>query len=220
MTIQYTIQQGDSVIRLSQLYGLNSSTIWNEPANSQLKSLRSDMNELLPGDVVVIPDKRLKKVEVRTGARHIFRRKGIPALYRLQLFDIEMPRARQAYKLTIDEMLVLEGMTDDRGILDQYLPADAKYGSLVVGDDEFSVEIDFGYLDPITEISGVQKRLNNLGYLCGSPDGVLDDDTHDALADFQWRFGLEDTGELDEASIAKLQEVHDGPTTFPPEEAG
>lgn len=218
MPIRYTIEQGDSVIRLSGQHGLYSATIWNDPANATLKNLRKDMNELMPGDVVVIPDKRSKEVAAATGQQHRFRRKGIPALYRVQLFDVEEPRANQTYRFTIDGT-VINGQTDENGMLEEYVPAGAREGELVIGPDEFTVGIDFGYLDPITEISGIQKRLNNLGYFSGEPDGELDDDTRDALADFQFRFGLDDTGEPDEATIAKLQEVHDSPAAFPAEEA-
>ena len=218
MPIRYTIQQGDSVIRLSEKYGVWSATIWNDPANAELKSLRKDMNELMPGDVVVIPDKTLKHVAAATGKRHVFRRKGIPALYRVQLFDVESPRANQAYKLTVDDGTPLEGSTDANGILEQYVSASAKQGELVIGPDAFTIALDFGHLDPITEISGVQKRLNNLGFFCGEPDGELNDDTIIALCDFQIRFGLEETGEADEATLAKLAELHDTGATFTPAE--
>jgi hypothetical protein len=35
------------------------------------------------------------------------------------------------------------------------------------------------------------------------------------LADFQFRFGLEPTGELDDKTVKKLEEVHDSPNHFP-----
>jgi hypothetical protein len=214
MPIRHTVQQGDSVIRLSEVYGLYSVTIWNDPANATLKSLRTDMNELLPGDVVVVPDKTLKQVSAVTGKRHVFRRKGIPALYRVQLFQVESPRANQTYKLTVDGV-VHEGKTDENGVLEEYVPATARTGALVVGPDELTIDIEFGYLDPITGLAGVQKRLNNLGYFCGEPDGEWNDDTIIALCDFQIRFGLEETGEADDATLAKLAEIHDSTAVFP-----
>jgi hypothetical protein len=214
MPIRHTIEQGDSVIRLSETYGLWSATIWNDPANATLKALRKDMNELLPGDVVVIPDKTVKQVPGATGKRHVFRRRGIPALYRVRLFDIEEPRANQTYKLTVDGK-VLEGTTDADGMLEEYVPATAAVGELVIGPDQLAIGLDFGHLDPITELAGVQKRLNNLGYFCGDPDGTLNDDTIIALCDFQIRFGLEESGEADDATVAKLAEIHDTPAAFP-----
>jgi N-acetylmuramoyl-L-alanine amidase len=214
MPIRYVIKQGDSVIRLSEVHGLFAVTIWDDPANAELKAKRKDMNELMPGDVVVVPDKTVKQVPAATGKLHVFRRKGIPALYRVRLLDVEAPRANQSYKLTVDGTLY-EGTTDENGVLEQYVPASAIAGQLVIGPDELTIELDFGHLDPITEISGVQKRLNNLGYLCGEPDGLLNDDTIIALCDFQIRFGLEETGEADEPTLAKLAELHDSTAAFP-----
>jgi len=214
MPIRHTVVQGDSVIRLADIHGFFPQTIWDDPANAALKEKRKDMNELVPGDEVVVPDKRPKELPIATGARHVFRRKGIPAAYRLQIFDVEEPRANQEWVLTVDGR-EYKGTTDANGILQLYLPATSREGELVIGPDEFTVGIDFGYLDPITEITGIQKLLNNLGFFCGDPDGTLNDATRDALADFQWRFELDDTGEPDEATLAKLAEVHDAPNAFP-----
>jgi hypothetical protein len=207
MPIRHTIAQGDSVIRLSDQYGFDADTIWNDAANAALKEKRKDMNELVPADEVVIPDKRPKTVDAATGTVHRFRRNGIPAYFRLQIFDGEQLRANQSFTLTI-ENAVFSGTTDGTGVLELYVPATADEGTLVIGPDKLTVVIDFGHLDPITQISGIQKRLNNLGYFA-SESGELDDATRDALADFQYDFGLDETAEPDDATIAKLAEVHD-----------
>ncbi len=184
MPVKHEVEEGDSVISLSEEYGLFANTIWNDPDNAELKKKRKDMNILMPGDVVAIRDKRLKEVDKPTTKKHVFRRKGIPALYRLQLFDIEKPRANQKYRLVVDGQ-PYEGWTDDHGVLEEYIPATSKEGELIIGKDNFRLLIKFGYLDPINETTGVQKRLNNLGYDCGEPDGDLNDATKAALKAFQ-----------------------------------
>ena len=214
MPIRHVIQQGDSVIQLSEEHGLFAETIWDDPANADLKAERKDMNILLPGDEVVIPDLRPKSERVETLQRHRFRRKGIPAIFRLQVFDHEEPRANQEYTFDIDGV-TQQGTTDEHGIIAVYLPADAQKGKLLVGPDQFFLEIQFGHLDPINELIGIQKRLNNLGYDCGEADGELDEQTIAALAAFQRRFDLEETGEPDDETIAKLEELHDLGNTFP-----
>ncbi|MGH9900503.1 MAG: hypothetical protein ACRD68_01550, partial [Pyrinomonadaceae bacterium] len=138
MPINHEVRQGESVISLSEEHGLFADTIWNDPENAGLKKKRKDMNVLLPGDVIHIRDKRLKEVDKPTGQKHVFRRKGIPALYRLQIFDIEEPRARQKYRLLVDGKL-FEGETDARGVLEQYIPATSKEGELTIGPDNFRV---------------------------------------------------------------------------------
>jgi hypothetical protein len=71
--------------------------------------------------VVVIPDKRLRLEKRATGAKYTFRRKGIPALFRLQVYDMHIPRSNQSYKLTVDGV-AHSGTTDGQGILEQYVP--------------------------------------------------------------------------------------------------
>lgn len=65
-------------------------------------------------------------------------------------------------------------------------------------------------LDPASTISGAQGRLRHLGYSVGEPTGELDPRTADALRAFQTDKGLDVTGELDDATQAKLRESADG----------
>ncbi|CAN5356262.1 hypothetical protein BH10ACI1_BH10ACI1_29880 [soil metagenome] len=215
MPIRHIIKQGESVISLSELHGLFADTIWNYPENAELKEKRKNMNILMPGDILIIPDKRPKEVSRPTNEVHKFQRKGIPALFRLQVFDIEEPRANQKYTLDVDGQMY-EGQTDSRGVLEQTVPTNSKKGILIIGDDELRLEINFSYLDPINEIAGVKKRLNNMGYDCGEPNNKMDDKMQSQLKLFQKRFSLEETGEADSATVKKLEELHDNPKEFPP----
>jgi len=52
-------------------------------------------------------------------------------------------------------------------------------------------------LDDLTTIPGMQQRLINLGYYDGQPTGMEDDDTRQALRDFQLDSDLEPTGTYD-----------------------
>lgn len=212
----HKVEQGDTIIKLSEHYGLFVHTIWNDPANADLRRLRPDMNMLMPGDEVTIPDKRPSEVNEPSGKRHRFRRKGIPAVYRVQIFRYEEPRANESYRFVVDGV-VQAGTTDAEGVLQESLPAGARSAELFVGDDELPYEIAFGHMDPISEVSGIQKRLHNLGYDCGEPDNKLNDDTREALREFQKRFELDQTGEPDNKTVEHLEQVHDAPNDFPPE---
>jgi len=70
-------------------------------------------------------------------------------------------------------------------------------------------DLELGRLDPVDKISGVQARLNNLGFDCGRVDGVMNTETKEALQAFQVTVGLPPTGELDSATKAKLYEGHE-----------
>lgn len=215
MPIRHVIKQGESVISLSEKHGLFAETIWNHPENAELKEFRQNMNILMPGDILFIPDKQPKEVSRETNVVHKFKRKGIPALFRLQIFDIEEPRANQQYTFEVDGKMY-EGQTDSRGVLEHTIPAGSKKGNIIIGPDEYSIEVNFGYLDPINEIAGVQKRLSNMGYDCGELTNELDEKTQSQLKLFQKRFGLEETGEADMKTLEKLEEIHDNPNDFPP----
>ena len=170
----------------------------------------------MPGDMVVIPDKQIKELPRPVEKRHIFVRKGFRALYRLQVFDYEEPRACQDYTLVIDDKLTFQGTTDKSGTLEHYIPANSRKGQLTIGEEEAQLSIRFGYLDPIEENTGVQKRLINLGFYAGEAHGKLDDATENAIKIFQLRFGLEPTGQADDDTIGKLKGMHDIISEFPP----
>ena len=216
MPTNHTIEQGETTIGLSEEFGLFTDTIWNDPANASLKQLRQDMNVLLPGDVLVIPDLRLKEVTKPDAKKHRFKRKGVPAKFRLQVFDGELPRANQKYQLVIDGKSS-SGAADGQGVLELYVPPQAQEGLVRIGPDNFQFTLRFGHLNPISDITGVQNRLANLGFLDqDAVSGEWDDATKSALGEFQTRFQLPVTGQADQATRDKLQAVYDRPGKFPP----
>jgi hypothetical protein len=208
MAIDHEVQPGEGISSLGEKYGLAPETIWNDPANAELKRLREDGNVLLPGDRLTIPDKRVKSVAVATGRSHRFRRIGIPARLRLQLLVNDHPRADEEYRLEV-EGRVIEGRTDADGVLDVAVPPQAREARLVVGPDAKEILLRIGHLDPHTEVTGVQNRLANLGFLGLPPSGEWDEPTREALRAFQKKEGLPVTGEADEDTRRKLAEVHD-----------
>ena len=214
MPVTHTIEEGDSITSLAAKYGHFVETIWNDPGNRELKLKRKDMDILLPGDEVVIPDKRIVEREKPTDQKHRFKRKGVPAVFRLQVFDDELPRTHQDYVLKVDGR-IYQGTTDDKGTLHEFVDPCASEGDLVIGPDNFRISIQFGCLDPAGELAGVQKRLENLGYWCGEASGEMNSSTEIALTQFQRRFELEESGRADEATVKKLQQLNDTDARFP-----
>lgn len=204
---KYTVSSGDSITSIAHENGFLSKTIWDHPENAGLKAKRKDPNILFPGDEVFIPDKDLKWETRPTNAKHVFQVKGEPNKFKLRLMKLGQPRANEAYVLEIDGKLY-NGSTDSNGMLEQVIPRDAKGGKLVLKGGKETYPVRIGYLDPIDEVSGIQHRLNNLGFNCGSPGGELNDETRDAIRQFQTKYKLEVTGEPDDATKAKLRQLH------------
>ena len=200
-----TVREGDCIASIAERFGLLPETVWNDPANSELKALRKDPNVLMPGDEVFVRRKEMKEVPVATGKRHRFRRKGYPHKFTLELFDNDdEPLAGLSYILEIDGD-TFSGEIDGEGKIEVWVPIDARRGTLTIENgDEY--ELQFGYLDPVTEEAGVRDRLKNLGYL--SSVKASDDDYRAAIRMFQREYDLEDTGEMDKATQDKLLEVH------------
>ncbi len=202
-----TVDLGDSIPSIAKENGFFWETIWNHPQNAALKAKRKDPNILFPGDQVFVPDLRLKEESRGTNARHKFKLKGEKVKFKLQLLMLDQPRKNEPYTLEVDGKL-LKGTLDGEGKLEQTVPANAKTGKLILRGGKEQYPVNFGHLNPIDEVSGVQQRLNNLGFQAGAEDGQQSDELKAALMAFQTKYNLNPTGALDAATKSKLQEFH------------
>lgn len=207
MPTRHVVRQGECISRIAFEYGFFPETVWNHPENKDLKELRKNPYVLMPGDVVVIPDKRVKEVSKPMGQRHKFRRKGVPEKLVMKFTRGDELRANEKYVLEIDGKRI-EGSTDGGGVVELDIAPNAKNGKItfVVEGDEY--ELALGHLDPVTELSGVQGRLRNLGFYHGSVDGEMNEELEEAIRLFQERNKLEPTGKVDDALKSNLQSAH------------
>src|ERR1044071_5899827 len=199
----HVVDDGDCLESIAFRYGLRPQTIWEHSDNEALRALRASPHVLRPGDKVYVPDLRRKDVAAQTGARHRFRRCSVPAKLRLRFDDAGEARAGIAYTLSIDGGAPLDGSTDGDGRLEQWLPPDAQNGVPVLESGE-AYALRFGTLRPDDRGDGICARLANLGY------GEIADDIslEAALLTFQHDQKLEETGIADEATLARLRQVH------------
>jgi hypothetical protein len=198
-------------------------TLWNHPSNADLKSKRKNPNVLMEGDVVFIPDLTVRQEPGATEMQHKFVLKAVPEIFKMKLLDAyHKPRPNVPYVLVI-EGNAQRGTTDANGQLQTPIPPNARTGKLtfapahatdnkgkpISGRPQQQVMIlQLGNLDPISETSGVQSRLANLGFYRGSADGNTDDALKLAICAFQRRKKLPVTGIADDATKAVLQQVH------------
>jgi len=226
----YAVSQGECLDSIAVQNGLTWQQIWTHPENADLKELRENPFELLPGDKVFIPEKAIKQESGGTEVRHRFRRRGVPSKFYLQVCLADEPVADTPFVAEVDGETI-EGMTDTNGWVEFPIQPDAIGGELRVGDEAtvapapeeededglgsetgeqeqiIVIPLEFGCLDPITEITGVQQRLANVGFLVGQ-EGVFDEDTVAAIAEFQLMMELEPTGELDDTTRDKLKDYY------------
>lgn len=205
----HDVEQGESVESLAAAVGHLPKTVWEAPENGSLKDQRKDMHVLKPGDRIFLPAVKTKAFSAPTGGEKKFKVTRPPSRLKIQIVREGQPRADTPFVLIVDGVAT-PGDTDGQGMVDLPVAPRARMATLVVGteEDQVTYELSLRGLDPVTEVSGVQGRLANLGYDVGDPDGELGPRTSAALAAFQQDEGLEANGKLDDATRDKLKQRH------------
>ena len=217
MGIYHTVSQGECFSSLAYKYGFeNYRSIFDHPENEELKKTRQNPNILYPNDVVYIPETDLKEYDGATDQKHTFILMHEKVMFRVAVKDEnDKPFANTRYELHIEKE-VFEGKTDGEGKIEQEIKANENNGKIILyvkdedGNEIIGVlPLEFGHLDPVHEISGVQKRLNNLGFECGNTDGILGEKMKAALTAFQQKYGLPESGNPCSQTCEKLRQIHD-----------
>jgi hypothetical protein len=206
----FTISDGDSTTKLAFEHGFFSKTVWDHADNSDLKSKRENMNVLMPGDQLTIPERELKEEDCATEQKHSFKRKGVPEKLIIQIKDLYgEPLANKDYMLILDGKMT-RGTLDGDGTFEEWIPPNAREGVVEVGEKGAlaKVVLNLGSLNPIEDLTGVKMRLKNLGYYAGPVDGEESEELKGAAVRFREANGLEPADEIDDAFKNKLKEVH------------
>lgn len=209
---KHPVSQGDCISSIAEENGFFWETIWNHVDNKQLKDKRQDPNILYPGDVVIVPDKRLKEVSEATNNVYKYKLKNSPAKLKLRILRDAEPRAGENYILSIDKVEIKRGQIPADGNIEIPILPKAKAGELIIGEGE-NAEIyilNLGFLDPIDTITGVKARLNNIGFDCGKINNEMNAATIEAITNFQgYILHPEPNGKLDDKTRQALQTLHD-----------
>lgn len=206
MPTTHTVEPGDCIDSLAYKAGMLPTKIWNDAGNEELRRARDGPNVLAPGDVVTIPDKTPRVEPAATEQKHRYKAACWRVKLRLRVLDQGEPRAKEDYTLLVGEK-TLKGTTDGDGVLEQEIPAGVKNAVLRFGEAEDYVLL-IGELDPLAKTTGVQARLNNLGFGPLEVSGNIGEPTTNAIKEFQAKHGIPVTGEADQATIDKMEEVH------------
>ncbi len=204
------VAQGESLPSIAVETGHNWQTLWDHPENADLKQARQDPAVLYPGDRVFVPPIRLRQESGATEKRHRFRRLGGMVILRRAFLREGQPRANEPYVGDIDGTLI-DGVLDREGMFERRVRPNAQRLHIRIGrtaEEQTEHEFELSGLDPIDTVSGLQARLNNLGYDAGPIDDVWGPQTRCALIEFQKDAGLPGTGELNDATRQALVSEH------------
>lgn len=213
---QYTVKQGDTLLRIAKQFGFETSkALYMHADNAAFRSLRPNPDVMYPGDVLNIPENATNVFTAQTNRRHRFVvcREDEPEQETLQM---TLKDSSGSYLANVRSELKVGGQTlktetDKKGNLTIALPeTDATDGELYIYSDENSTEpshqltVQLAHLDPIDTLSGIQARCNNLGYYCGTVDGIMGDNTRNGVQAFQADNGLVKDGEPGSKTQHKL----------------
>ncbi len=215
MTVRHKVNPGECVLSIAAKHGFTDwRFVYEHADNDELRDSRHDPNVLHPGDELQIPEHRSHYEACVTEKLHRFRRPGLQCRLRIIVKDEEeTPLADADYELVIGEYKI-QGKTDGNGVVDQTLAPTEREGHLTVWPtnepegERFCWDLKLGHLNPLEEITGLQARLNNLGYHCGRVDGDFGPATKVALRSFQHAHDLPITGEPDDETKQRLFEQH------------
>jgi len=217
----YKVKHGDCLAKIASDFGFaDLCEIYDHPANAEYKKKRPNPHVIKAGDQFVIPDKKAPKVfQCETGQEHTFVMKRPTCHLILHVNDGVRPFANQRYILTAGAQQ-LTGSTDSTGLVSQPVPPSARSAELYFPDRDVTFDVKLGDLDPISEVSGLRQRLENLGFGSDDRSGFEldgeDDEaeeagsaTIEAMRRFQVEYRLEATGEPNAETVARLTELHD-----------
>jgi hypothetical protein len=163
----YVIKQGDHLALLAYKFGFDADTVWNDPKNAQLRQLRPNRNLLWPTDILYIPDQNVPPVmkNLTTGTTNSFVSTA-PMTTLSIAFVGSTPTSYASRAYTIQELDQLTGLaTDGNGVAKFQVPVTLQIATLVFSDTGESYAFSIGEMDPINTLSGIFKRLQNLGYV-------------------------------------------------------
>jgi N-acetylmuramoyl-L-alanine amidase len=211
----YSVEQGDCLSSIAKKFGFSDyRAIYDHANNAEFRDDRPNPNIICKGDRIYIPDREKKDFDRDHDKSHKFVLKRPKAFLKAVIqYDGTKACANCAYRVIFPYGEVV-GTTGDDGLIDQEIPADLDQATLEVtveDDGRKTVRrwaLKLGHLDPINTPTGIQARLNNLGFDCGEVDGVIGKKTKAAIEDFQEWAGLDVDGIAGPETQAKLKSAY------------
>lgn len=200
--VPYLIRQGDYVAALGARLGFDARSVWLHERNAVLRAKRGSPNILAPGDVLYIPEARHKPAPLLAHTANCYRASVPKAriVVGLRGRGADWHVANEPYELRGLGGEVIHGTTDAEGRLVLSLPIHIACVDVTFPRLGVRMPLQVGHLDPVDTISGVEQRLEHLGYDARN--------LPEALRAFQRDMQLPETGAVDAATTAALASKH------------
>jgi hypothetical protein len=172
LKVERLVGNGDHISLIAEEFGFaHFETILEAEENSSLRAARTNPHQLVPDDLLFIPQQEPHPVDVpvdRTFRVVIQRQRLSLRLKVLDLFGEPVASASGTLKAQ-DQTIPVD--TDDDGFLEVQIPRTTKQVELRINDLLFTILV--GALQPESFTEGIRARLINLGCWAGQPQ--LDD---------------------------------------------
>ena len=203
-TKPYVIQQGDYLAKLAFKLGFDAAPVWSSTANEALRTLRKSPDVLLPGDILQIPASSAATTSLSPNTSNAY-------VAQVPLVNVLLVLGDRDGNRFTDEPCEVMGLsgagapeaptsTDGSGTLMLRVPVTLREVEVHLPRKNVTMRVMVGDMDPEDERSGIQKRLQNLGFGYFFPGEDPDRQLEAALRAFQSSHGLEPTGAIDDAT--------------------
>jgi len=178
----HTVRQGECISSIAARSGLTEEEIYNHPSNASLRKSRSSRNVLNPGDRVFVPDTERREEICATARVHRFIVRIPKVDLRIILADhTGKPFAGRKFRVSAPGLSV-SGTTGSDGLVKVSIPATLETAMLsawlyeddTAAEPDAEYELHLGHLDCHDTITGIQARLQNLGYGCPVSGNICD----------------------------------------------
>jgi N-acetylmuramoyl-L-alanine amidase len=209
----HIVEQGECLSSIAKKYGFASwRTIYDHPTNADFKQRRPNPDVIYPGDEIHIPEKQPGTDTAATGQSHTFKLARRKTKLTVKIAEhLGPPLTGRPYSLKAGGGIV-EGTLPASGLVEHDIPEDLPEAELRVylgdGASFYHWILQIAHLDPIDTVSGLQARLNNLGFYAGPVDGVEGPMTRTAIRQFQRAHGLRVDEIAGPKTQQKLEEVY------------
>lgn len=210
----YIVRQGDHLTRLAYVHGFDADTVWNHERNAELREMGRSPDILAPGDILYLPVKPKDGLAFSAGSGNRYRAQVPKIKVSLTFMDADQVLANERYEvhgLGTDGSSGQSALheTDGDGTVELELPVTTREVTIVFPNQNIAYEVRVGDMDPLAEMAGIQKRLENLGYLPRERESAAEGAyVQAAIAEFQKKHGLSPTGTIDDQTSKLLKDEH------------